>query len=85
MVRPSRRRNAEYVARGILVRPMERTIFGGGGGLASGCGVGDGVFVGFGLPNNWANLTSFQMPTEELTTNVDANVVMPAIAWSILG
>lgn len=36
-------------------------------------------------PNNWANFTSFQMPTEELTMNVEAKVVMPAIAWSIFG
>lgn len=36
IVSPSRRRKAEYVAKGILVRPIERTVFGGGGGLASG-------------------------------------------------
>lgn len=29
MVNPSRRRNAEYVANGILVRPIERAVLGG--------------------------------------------------------
>lgn len=65
------------------MRPKARTVFGGGGGFVSGLdGGGD---VGFGEPKSWANLTSFQMPTEEFTTKVDANVVMPAMAWSILG
>lgn len=36
-------------------------------------------------PNNSANLTSFQMPTEEFTRNVETKVVVPAIAWSIWG
>jgi len=36
-------------------------------------------------PNSSANLTSFQMPTEELTKNVETKVVVPAIAWSIWG
>lgn len=57
-----------------------------------GVGVGPGGVVLFVAgtevllwPNNWANFTSFQMPTEELTMNVEAKVVMPAIAWSIFG
>jgi len=83
MVRPSRRRNAEYVAKGILVRPIERTIL---GVEVEGVVVdGVGVFLVILWPKSWANLTSFQIPTEELTKKVDANVVMPAIAWSILG
>lgn len=36
-------------------------------------------------PNSSANLTSFQMPTEELTKNVETKVVVPAMAWSIWG
>lgn len=36
-------------------------------------------------PNSWANLTSFQMPTDELTRKVETNVVIPAKAWSTLG
>jgi hypothetical protein len=52
-----------------------------------GVGVGVGVCVGvvLGWPNSWANFTSFQMPTEELTIKVVAKVVMPAMAWSIFG
>lgn len=58
-----------------------------------GVDVGVGVVVGAGAvfgtvlpwPNSWANLTSFQIPTEELTINVVAKVVIPAIAWSIFG
>jgi hypothetical protein len=64
--------------------------------LGIGVDVGVGVDVGgvveavflievLGWPNNWANLTSFQIPTEELTMNVVANVVIPAIAWSMFG
>jgi hypothetical protein len=120
MVRPSRRRKAEYVARGMRVRPMERAVLGRdesvlGGVLdadadvvdaevdadadvdvdadrgCEGAGAGGAVVDGgeggelFLWPNSWANFTSFQIPTEELTTNVEANVVMPAIAWSIFG
>lgn len=73
------------------MRPIERTVFGGGVSGAA-CAAGDGVgvtgAVGTGLllwPNIWANLTSFQIPTEELTMNVEANVVMLEIAWSIFG
>jgi hypothetical protein len=83
IVRPSLRRNAEYVAKGILVRPIERTMLG-----VEVVGVvvdGVGVFLILLWPKSWANLTSFQIPTEELTKKVDANVVIPAIAWSILG
>jgi hypothetical protein len=122
MVRPSRRRNAEYVARGMRVRPMERAVLGRvvsvldededgdadadadvdaedgadagadedweGAGVGVGVGAGAGVAVVDGggggalflWPNSWANFTSFQMPTEELTTKVDAKVVMPAMA-----
>lgn len=67
---------------------MERTVFGGGGGLASGLLEVEaevGGDVGFGEPKSCANLTSFQIPTEELTRKVEAKVVMPAMAWSILG
>jgi hypothetical protein len=126
MVRPSRRRKAEYVARGMRVRPMERAVLGRvvsvldedgdgegdgdadadvdaedgadadagedweGADVGVGAGVGVAVIDGEGgalflWPNSWANFTSFQMPTEELTTKVEAKVVMPAIAWSILG
>lgn len=56
--------------------------------VAVGVGVvaaGVGVEVVLGWPNNWANFTSFQIPTEELTMKVVAKVVMPAIAWSISG
>jgi hypothetical protein len=111
IVRPSRRRKAEYVASGMRVRPNERAVLGAEDeddvlgvlavlGVDVGVGVGVGVDVGTGVglgtgavfcaevlpwPNSWANLTSFQMPTEELTMNVVANVVMPAMAWSIFG
>lgn len=56
-------------------------------GAGAGVAVVDGGEGGalFLWPNSWANFTSFQIPTEELTTNVEANVVMPAIAWSIFG
>lgn len=55
-------------------------------GVGAGVGVVDGEGGALFLwPNSWANFTSFQMPTEELTTKVEAKVVMPAIAWSILG
>lgn len=73
------------------MRPIERTVLGGdgGGGFVSEFEVevvdDEGGEVGFGEPKSWANLTSFQMPTEELTTKVEAKVVMPAMAWSILG
>ena len=57
---------------------------------------GDGAAVLFGVvvvlgvllllwPNSWANLTSFQMPTDEFTRKVETNVVIPAKAWSTLG
>jgi hypothetical protein len=107
IVRPSRRRKAEYVAIGMRVRPKERAVLGAedededdddvlalgimvdvGVGVDVGAGVSVGVVaagVVFGWPNSWANLTSFQIPTEELTINVVAKVVMPAMAWSILG
>ena len=55
-----------------------------GVGVGAVAGAGAGVVV-LGWPNNWANFTSFQMPTEELTMKVVAKVVMPAIAWSISG
>ena len=83
------------MAKGILVRPIERAVFGGGGG--GGVSVAGLVFDGVaaavaaavvaatvvGLlmwPKSWANLTSFHIPTEELTKKVDANVVIPAMA-----
>lgn len=74
----------------MRVRPMERAILGGEvaelGGGADADGDGDGVAMDLLLwPKSWANFTSFQMPTEELTMKVDAKVVMPAMAWSILG
>lgn len=66
---------------------MQRMVL--GGGLLSELELvvveGEGGDVGLGEPKSWANLTSFQIPTEELTKNVEANVVMPAMAWSILG
>jgi hypothetical protein len=88
------------VAKGILVRPIERAVLGLGcgwddevsvGALVFDVGVVDGglvvggVVVVFLCPKSCANLTSFQMPTEEFTRKVDANEVMPAMAWSILG
>lgn len=82
MVNPSRRRKAEYVAKGIRVRPIERAVLGTCGSDLRLFGVEDALTL---WPKSWANLTSFQMPTEELTRNVDAKVVMPAMAWSILG
>lgn len=88
IVRASRTRKAEYVATGIRVRPIERAVL-----EVVLLEVDEGVGVGLGgvvlfvvgtevllWPNNWANFTSFQMPTEELTMNVEAKVVMPAIA-----
>lgn len=78
----------------MRVRPMERAILGGevaelGGGADADADADadeDGVAIDLLLwPKSWANFTSFQMPTEELTMKVDAKVVMPAMAWSILG
>ena len=73
---------------------MERAVL-GGEGLFGDCDCDCdcvGVVVDGGLvvawllwPKSWANFTYFQIPTEELTMKVDANVVMPAMAWSILG
>jgi hypothetical protein len=98
IVRASRTRKAEYVATGMRVRPIERAVLEVEVVLEVDVDVGVGVGVGLGVvvllvaatevlpwPNNWANFTSFQMPTEEFTINVEANVVMPAIAWSIFG
>ena len=50
---------------------------GAGVGVAVVDGGGGALFL---WPNSWANFTSFQMPTEELTTKVEAKVVMPAMA-----
>ena len=50
---------------------------GAGGGVAVVDGGGGALFL---WPNSWANFTSFQMPTEELTTKVEAKVAMPAMA-----
>jgi hypothetical protein len=93
IVRASRTRKAEYVATGIRVRPIERAVLEVEVEVVLEVEVDAGVDVGLGgvvlfvvgtevllWPNNWANFTSFQMPTEELTMNVDAKVVMPAIA-----
>lgn len=79
----------------MRVRPIERAVLGDevveeGEGEAvvvvvvGVVGVGVGVDV-LGWPKSWANLTSFQMPTEELTMKVVAKVVIPAMAWSISG
>jgi hypothetical protein len=93
IVRASRTRKAEYVATGIRVRPIERAVLEVEVEVVLEVEVDAGVDVGLGgvvlfvvgtevllWPNNWANFTSFQMPTEELTMNVEAKVVMPAIA-----
>ena len=53
---------------------------GAGAGVAVVDGGGGGGGALFLWPNSWANFTSFQMPTEELTTKVEAKVVMPAMA-----
>lgn len=58
---------------------------GGDGAIIDDGGEEEGGGALFLWPKSWANFTSFQIPTEELTTNVAAKVVMPAIAWSILG
>lgn len=90
IVRPSRMRKAEYVASGILVRPMERADLGGDFWEFSSLDLvsGDGVVVAAVLclwPNSCANFTSFQIPTEELTKNVEAKEAMPTSALSTLG
>lgn len=95
-MRASRTRKAEYVATGILVRPIERAVLGVELVLevevevevVIGVVLGGVVLFVTGIevllwPNNCANFTSFQMPTEELTMNVAAKVVMPEMAWSI--
>lgn len=68
-------------------------LLGAGGVVARaapawGAGVGAGEAATGGLcgwPKSWANFTSFQIPTEELTTKVERKVVRPAIAWSMCG
>lgn len=91
IVRASRMRKAEYVATGIRVRPIERAVLEVEVEVALevdaevGVGLGGVLLFVAGAevllwPNNWANFTSFQMPTEELIMNVEAKVVMPAIA-----
>lgn len=84
----------------MRVRPIERAVLGMEvDGLLAGLGVEVEVEVEVGVdvcaegvlveallwPNSWANLTSFHIPTEELTIKVVAKVVILAIAWSICG
>lgn len=65
-----------------MVRLTERRILLWDGAVevaVLGAGVGGVALL---WPNSWANLTSFQMPTDELTTKVLMKVATPAMAWS---